>query len=35
MPDFKHNYPIDQIGVEDRIQRFNSRSIKKKLNLLD
>ena len=34
MPDFKHNYPIDQIGVEERIQRFNSRSIKKETKLI-
>ena len=34
MPDIKHNYPIDQIGVEERIQRFNSRSIKKETKLI-
>ena len=34
MPDFKHNYPIDQIGVVERIQRFNSRSIKKETKLI-
>lgn len=34
MPNFKHNSPIDQIGVEERVQRFNSRSIKKETKLI-
>jgi len=29
MPDFRHPVAIDQVGVQDRIDRFNSRSIKK------
>lgn len=29
IPDFKQTIPIDQIGVEERVARLNSRSIKK------
>lgn len=28
-PDFKHTVPIDQVGVEERVGRFNTRSLKK------
>jgi len=28
-PDFKYTAPIDQVGIEERVARFNTRSIKK------
>ncbi|MCD6066285.1 MAG: 2-deoxyribose-5-phosphate aldolase [Bacteroidetes bacterium] len=33
IPDFKHTPVIDQVGVEERIARFNTRSIKKEAKL--
>jgi deoxyribose-phosphate aldolase len=32
--DFKHKTVIDQVGIEERVARFNSRSIKKESKLL-
>ncbi len=29
LPDFRNTYPIDQVGVEERVARFTTRSIKK------
>lgn len=34
IPNFKYNSPIDQTGVEERIQRFNCRSIKKETKVI-
>jgi deoxyribose-phosphate aldolase len=28
-PDFSITHPVDQVGIEDRVARFNTRSIKK------
>lgn len=33
IPDFKHTPAIDQIGIEERVARFNTRSIKKETKL--
>lgn len=33
IPDFKHTIPIDQTGVEERVARFNTRSIKKETKI--
>ncbi|MBL7918822.1 MAG: deoxyribose-phosphate aldolase [Bacteroidia bacterium] len=33
-PDFKHTPVIDQVGIEERVARFNTRSIKKETKLL-
>jgi len=33
MPDFKHTPVIDQVGIEERVARFNTRSIKKDTKL--
>lgn len=32
-PDFKHTPVIDQVGIEERVARFNTRSIKKETKL--
>lgn len=32
-PDFKHTPSIDQVGIEERIARFNTRSLKKETKL--
>ncbi len=32
--DFKHSPPIDQVGIEERVTRFNSRSIKKETKIM-
>ncbi len=32
-PDFKHSPVIDQVGIEERVARFNTRSIKKETKL--
>lgn len=33
-PDFKHTPVIDQVGIEERVARFNTRSIKKETKLI-
>jgi len=33
IPDFKKTIPIDQVGVEERVAKFNTRSIKKESKL--
>jgi deoxyribose-phosphate aldolase len=33
IPDFKQNVPVDQVGVEERVARFRTRSIKKESKL--
>lgn len=33
-PDFKHTTVIDQVGIEERVARFNTRSIKKETKLI-
>jgi deoxyribose-phosphate aldolase len=33
-PDFKHTPAIDQVGIEERVARFNTRSIKKETKLI-
>jgi deoxyribose-phosphate aldolase len=33
-PDFKHTPAIDQVGVEERVARFNTRSIKKESKIM-
>ena len=32
-PDFKHTPAIDQVGIEERVSRFNTRSLKKNTKL--
>ncbi len=33
LPDFNNTYPIDQVGIEERVARFTTRSIKKSSKL--
>lgn len=33
-PDFKHTPVIDQVGIEERVARFNTRSVKKETKLI-
>jgi deoxyribose-phosphate aldolase len=33
IPDFKHSPVVDQVGIEERVARFNTRSIKKEAKL--
>ena len=33
-PDFKYTPVIDQVGIEERVARFNTRSVKKETKLI-